>query len=177
MSTEAARLALVAGKSDVTLKGLEEIKDMVREALADLRLLIFSSRLSTLEQGGLTAAIQTRLEAVESRAGFSVEFNVAGSQRPRPGVEVDLYYVVQEALNNVIKHAKANRVTVDLRLMEDKTILVVQDDGIGFDIEAVESSGRVGLQSIRERIQRIGGKVELHSVPLGGTTLMVEVEI
>jgi two-component system, NarL family, sensor histidine kinase LiaS len=92
-------------------------------------------------------------------------------------VEVDLYYVVQEALNNVIKHTKANRVTGDLRLMEDKTILVVQDDGIGFDIEAVESSGRVGLQSIRERIQRIGGKVELHSVPLGGTTLMVEVEI
>jgi signal transduction histidine kinase len=92
-------------------------------------------------------------------------------------VEAELYYVAQEALNNVIKHAKANRVKVDLRLAEDRTILVVQDDGIGFDIEAVESSGGLGLRSIRERIQSMGGKVELHSVPLGGTTLKIEVVI
>jgi signal transduction histidine kinase len=67
-------------------------------------------------------------------------------------------------------------VKVDLRLMEAKTILVVQDDGIGFDIEAVRSSEGFGLRSIRERIQSIGGKVELHSIPMGGTTLKIEVE-
>jgi PAS domain S-box-containing protein len=177
MYTEAARLALAAGKSDVTLQGLAEIKDMAREAMADLRLMIFSSSLPTLEQEGLAPAIRARLEAVESRAGFAVEFNVEGIQRPRPDVEVELYYVAQEALNNIIKHARANRVKVDLRLAEDRTILVVQDDGIGFDIEAVGSSVGLGLRSIRERIQSIGGKVELRSVPLEGTTLKIEVEI
>jgi PAS domain S-box-containing protein len=176
MSTEAARLALASGKTDVTLQGLEEIRHMAQEALADLRLVIFSSRLSTLEQEGLAGAIRARLQAVESRTGFAVEFNVEGSRRPRPVVEVELYYVVREALNNIIKHAKAKRVKVDLRLMEAKTILVVQDDGIGFDIEAVRSSEGFGLRSIRERIQSIGGKVELHSIPMGGTTLKIEVE-
>ncbi|MCI0440437.1 MAG: PAS domain S-box protein [Chloroflexi bacterium] len=176
MYTEAARLALAAGKNDVTFEGLREIRNMAREAMADLRLMIFSSHPSTLEQEGLAAAIQARLEAVESRAGFAVEFNVEGSRRPRVAVDLELYYVTQEALNNVIKHAQANSVRVSLTLDENSTVLIIEDDGAGFDVEAAARVGGLGLRSIRERVERIGGKVELRSLPQQGTTLKIEVD-
>ena len=92
-------------------------------------------------------------------------------------LEEELYRIVQEALNNVVKNAKAQEVTVHLWYEKDRFIMEVQDDGQGFDLESARQSGGLGLQSIEERTQRIGGRLTIDSIMGEGTKLRVEVEI
>jgi signal transduction histidine kinase len=90
---------------------------------------------------------------------------------------VVLYHITQEALNNVLKHAKAPRVRVCLQFLEAVTYLEVCDDGIGFDPVTVRERGGLGLAGIQERVQRIGGLLQVNSAPGKGTRVAVEVPV
>ncbi len=92
-----------------------EVLAIAREGMGDLRLLIFELRPPVLEDEGLIGALQVRLEAVESRAGCHTEFHVDGEPNLSPEEETELYWTVHEALNNVLKHARAKHVIVDLQ--------------------------------------------------------------
>jgi signal transduction histidine kinase len=102
----ATRRALEGGKLDIVRSHLEELNQLEREAMSDMRLLIFELRPPILEKSGLTAALQSRLESVEARAGFETRFETSGTCHLSPAQEGELYRIAQEALNNVIKQPR-----------------------------------------------------------------------
>jgi signal transduction histidine kinase len=172
---EAARMALEAGKHDVAAENLHELQAMAREALVDIRLLIFELHPPVLEGQGLAASLRIRLAAVENRAGLLTEMHVTGARLLPLAIEEELYRIALEALNNVIKHAQAQHVTVRVWFDEQRVGVEVSDDGTGYDPAAARASGGLGLRSMEERSQRINGKLEINSVLGKGTTLKVEV--
>ncbi|MDI9549588.1 MAG: GAF domain-containing sensor histidine kinase [Chloroflexota bacterium] len=175
----AAALALAAGKGEVAAGYLSELQETAREGMRDMRLLIFQLHPPVLEAEGLVAVLQTRLAAVEDRAGLQTQFRVEGERRLPIAIEEDLYWIAQEALNNVGKHAAAQHVTVHLHFTAASVRLEVIDDGVGFDLQAVRSEGRGsgGLRSIAERTERLGGRLTHESGPGEGTRLVVEVTL
>ena len=174
---DAARMALAAGKQEVASSHLQELRSMAREAMLDMRLLIFELHPPVLEKEGLATAVQTRLETVEARSGLQSSFHVEGEEQRLPlFIEEDLYRIVQEVLNNAVKHARAQQVTVHMLFAEHHFELEICDDGIGFDPAVARQSGGMGLRSIQERAQRIGGLLTVDSRPDKGSALKIEVD-
>jgi signal transduction histidine kinase len=175
----AAILAMKAGKQDVTTGYLTDLQNTALEGMRDMRLLIFQLHPPVLEAEGLVAALQTRLAAVEDRAGLQTQFRVEGERRLPISIEEDLYWIAQEALNNIRNHAAAQHVTVHLQFTATSVSLEVIDDGVGFDLQAIRAEGRGtgGLRSIAERTARLGGRLSHESEPNQGTRLLVEVTL
>jgi len=174
---EAARLALAAGKQDVVAHNLHELRSMAREALVDMRVLIFELHPPALKEQGLIAALQARLAAVEARTGLRSELQVQGDERLPLAVEEELYWIAQEALNNVVKHAQAQHVALHLELAAGQACLEVRDDGAGFDPGQAKQAGGLGLRGIEERVQRIRGELAVTSAPGQGTCVRVTVAV
>jgi signal transduction histidine kinase len=175
----AAALALTAGKQESVAGYLQELQETAQEGMRDMRLLIFQLHPPELETEGLAAVLQARLAAVEARAGLQTDFRVEGERRLPIAIEGELYWIAQESLNNVLKHAQAQHVTLRLRYSQDSISLEVSDDGVGFDPSAVRPEGRggVGLRSITERAARLGGTLACDSRPGEGTRVKVEVTL
>ena len=174
---QAAHMAMSAGKQDEALENLEELRNMARDAMVDMRMLVFELHPPRLEQEGLAAALQARLASVETRAGLQTGMHVEGERRLPLSVEEELYWIAQEALNNVVKHAQAKEVRVHLQFDEKDVCLEVRDDGVGFEPAKPGQSGGIGLRSMEERVQRIRGRLEVESVPGQGTTVRVRAAI
>ncbi len=172
---DAARLALAANKLEALERNLHELRSMAREAMYDMRLLIFELRPFILEEEGLVSALRARLAAVEERSGLKTTVRVEGERRLPPGMEDGLYRIVQEGLNNVVKHARAREAQIHLKYAEDEVLLELSDDGAGFDPQAAGQSGGVGLQGIRERVQQLGGTLEIESGVGNGTRLSARI--
>jgi signal transduction histidine kinase len=119
--------------------------------------------------------MQTYCAEFTRRTHLPVSFEVDEALPPLPDVyNITLYRVLQEALNNIIKHAQANKVWVDLSMEEDGLVtLTIQDNGIGFEPEKSPSSG-MGLTSMNERVSIAGGKLTINSLPKRGTILSAQ---
>jgi signal transduction histidine kinase len=172
---DAAHLALSADRTDEASQNLDAARDLIWQAMLEMRVLLFELRPPLLEEQHLVGALQTRLESVEARVELPIDFRVEGERRLPPNVEAELYYVALEALNNVAKHARATQVTVHLKMEKERCFLTIQDDGIGFDPEAASLGGGQGLRGMQERIEQIGGRLKLETAPGSGTTIKVEV--
>ncbi|MGD9093306.1 MAG: GAF domain-containing sensor histidine kinase [Anaerolineales bacterium] len=173
---DATRMALEADNMGVASENLNELHNMAREAMLDMRLLIFELHPPILEKEGLVAAIQTRLESVEARSGVKADFTVEGERRLPLYIEAELYRIAQEALNNVVKHAKAEFVGIDFQFHENYFRMKIWDNGVGFDPTSAAQSGGIGLRGIEERVQSINGKFFVDSSLGSGTSIIVEVE-
>lgn len=175
----AAALALAADKRDVAAGYLGELQETALDGMRDMRLLIFQLHPPVLEAEGLAAALQARLAAVEERAGLQTQFRVEAERRLPIAIEEELYWIAQEALNNVRKHAAARHVAVHLHFTATTVRLEVTDDGVGFDQQAVRAEGRGtgGLRSIAERAARLGARLSHASAPGQGTRISVEVTL
>ena len=173
---QAAHMAMLAGKQNEAIENLDELRNMAREAMTDMRLLIFELHPPRLEEEGLAAALQGRLASVETRTGLQTELHVEEERRLPLSVEEELYWIAQEALNNVVKHAQAQKVTVRLLFDDETARLEVRDDGKGFEPATARQSGGMGLRGMEERAQRINGKLEIESALGQGTTLRATVE-
>ncbi len=172
---DAARKMLRAGKTESADEHLDEIHDLANETLNDLRVFVFDLYPLALEQDGLAASLQTRLRAVEARAGLQTELQAEGEWQLPTAFAEELYRIAQEALNNVLKHAQTQRVIVRLRFGPERTSLEVCDDGVGYVPAVGETSGGFGLRGMRARADRIGGELAIESVPGKGTTVRVSV--
>jgi PAS domain S-box-containing protein len=174
---DAARMAFSAKKWEALETNLQEVRNMAREAMYDMRLLVFELRPFMLETEGLVSVLRARLAAVEDRAGLKTEVIVEGERRLPIAIEEELYRVAQEGLNNVIKHAHAREVKIIIVYEENVITLQMIDDGQGFEQGSVRQSGGFGLQGIMERVQRLEGSLEIDSAPGKGTHLNVRVPI
>jgi signal transduction histidine kinase len=172
---EAAAEQLVAGETETAAGHLRELRDTAQEALREMRLLIFELHRPGLEQSGLAAALQARLDAVETRGGIHAELQVEGSEQLSRAVQAELYSIAQEALNNALKHAHANRVRIQLRFEAEAAELEVSDDGVGFEPADDQFRGGFGISGMKERAQKIGGALQIASAPGRGTKVIARV--
>ncbi|MDB5243519.1 MAG: domain S-box protein [Spirosoma sp.] len=134
----------------------------------------------SLDTLGLTAALRQFVGEWERSTGISAQFDVLGfegkSSRFDPEIEVALYRVVQEALTNVVRHAGARTVSVLLQRPNSEIMAIVEDDGRGFDPKRVPTN-RLGLVGMRERLDAVGGTLQIESEPKGGTTIFARVPL
>jgi signal transduction histidine kinase len=156
-------------------KELSEIGQLTRGALAEMRALIFELRPGALAEEGLAAALTKQASALSAREGLVIEVDAPGERLPLgPEVEEQLYRLGQEALANVVKHARASSATVRIAAKDDTVSMEVSDDGRGFDPAAVGRE-HFGLRSMRGRVADLGGRLEVTSALGHGTVLRVEV--
>lgn len=175
MLLEATQHALDTNEAKAA-RHVESALGVARESLVEVRSLVWALRPEVLEHQTLAEALErvtSRLEE-QGRGQVDTRMVVTGAERRLPAeVELTLLRAGQEALTNVHRHARAGRVTVTLSYMEDVVTLDVQDDGSGFDAQQPFSdsgrSGGLGLVSMRERVEDLGGALNLESAPGEGT--------
>ncbi|HEX6130056.1 MAG TPA: GAF domain-containing protein, partial [Candidatus Limnocylindria bacterium] len=155
---------------------LTELRELQKDALAEMRTLIFELRPQGLETDGLAQALRNHGAAVQSRTGMSVSVEVDYEERLPIDVEESLYRIAQEALHNVVKHANAEHARIFLGQVGRELRLVVEDDGVGFDPVAVPR-GHLGLVGMRQRAERIGGELHIVPRPGGGSRVKARVPI
>lgn len=170
---KAEALTLDGSLSAETTATVEEVRRLTRGAQAQMRTLLLELRADPLEQVPLRQLLRHLVEATESRASTSVRLTVRGDAVVSTPVHVMLYRVVQEALNNVVRHAKAKHAWVVLDLRPGAVHLVVGDDGHGFDASLVDA-GHLGLRSMRERAAEAGAELRIVPSPEHGTEIVVD---
>ena len=157
---------------DEAVRRLEELRQLTRGALAEMRTLLLELRPSRLTEVGLGDLLRQLTEAINGRARVPIDLAVEGLCDLPPDVQVSLYRTAQEALNNVAKHAQAGRVTVSLRCQSKAVKLSIKDDGRGFKPENV-APGSLGLTIMRERAEAIGADLRIQSKIGRGTQVSV----
>jgi len=169
---------LLDKRPDRVRERLERLAELSRGALAEMRSLLFELRPAALEQEGLEAALAKYAAAFQSREGIQVELRSSAVRRLTLDEEEALYRIAQEALNNVLKHASAATVVIDLAIGDAGARLCVRDNGVGFDRNG--SAGRAegapgfGMTSMQERARLCGGRAWVESQPGAGTAVHVE---
>jgi len=171
---EAARRLAKAGDLERVENQVARLGETAQQSLKEMRLLVYELRPLPLEQEGLIGALQQRLDAVEKRSGVNARLIVENLDRLPEPIEAALYYIAQEALNNSLKHSGASNVTVNLSGEQQHVRLEVIDNGRGFDRAAIADRGGLGLTSMRERAELLGGSLTLESTPGNGTRLTVD---
>jgi signal transduction histidine kinase len=154
---------------------LSRMGETALQALKGMRLLIFELRPLALGQEGLVGALRQRLETVERRAGVETQLLAETPFELPTYVETGLYRIAQEALNNVLRHSAATRVTVRIGADDDGLVLEVIDNGQGFELGSAGDQGGIGLASMQERVEKLAGSLEIVSKPAQGTSIKVAV--
>jgi signal transduction histidine kinase len=174
---EAGRDLAKDGELERVESYLTRLGEIAQQALKEMRLLVYQLRPLALQREGLVGALQQRLDAVEGRIGVKARLLTEGLVELPAPVEEGLYRIAQEALNNALKHAAATLVTVYIRTEDERVELEVVDDGQGFDPDAVSDRGGMGLASMRERAEKLGGSLTVLSAPGEGTRVKVSVGV
>jgi signal transduction histidine kinase len=150
---------------------LDELAELSQDNVRDIRRLIYDLRPAALDELGLVPALREYLNRCQREHDLRIGFSASEEERLPPLVETALFRIVQEAVNNVVKHAGARRVEVTLDRTNGLAALGVTDDGRGFDPDEPRSGQHLGLWSMRERVEQLGGRFELQSRPGRGTVL------
>jgi signal transduction histidine kinase len=156
---------------------LEDLKRLNADAMRSVRDLAMGLRPSMLDDIGLEAALQWQGREFSRHTGVPAQVQVEGSLDPLTDAQrTCIYRVVQEALTNCARHAKASRVLVSVSADGNNISVIVRDDGVGFN-SAFASRGGLGLLGMRERVQALDGKLDIFSKPQTGTTIRVQLPI
>jgi PAS domain S-box-containing protein len=157
---------------DEARRALEDLRRLTRGALAEMRMMLAELRPLALTDASLADMISLLGTAFTGRTDIPVVVTVVGERGLPSTVQVALYRVCQEGLNNIAKHARASRVTIDLKFGADAVDLRVADDGIGFNPDHIPS-GHFGLSIMRERAEAVRAKMSLESQPGHGTEITI----
>jgi PAS domain S-box-containing protein len=155
---------------------LTDLRALQRDALAEMRALVFELRPDGLARDGLVTALRTHAAAVQARLGLPISVEAGSVERLPIGIEEALYRIAQEALHNVVKHAAATEARIVVLVRDDRCVLVASDDGRGFDPRTVPP-GHLGLAGMAARAERLGGDLSIDSRPGGGTRISVDVPL
>ncbi len=161
---------------DGAASDLDAARQLVDGAFAEMRSLIFELRPAALASDGLAETVRKHLDVVARAHGLEVDVTTRTETALPPHVEDALFRIVQEAVSNVVRHADATTVAVTLDETDGVVTVTVRDDGVGFDPAARSVRGRhLGLTSMKERAQSLGGSVTITSRAGEGTTVLAEV--
>jgi len=161
---------------------LESLRELVHKTLEDVHHIAVELRPNVLDDLGLNAALEKYIAEYESKAGIRVDLHIAASARRRwaPEIETAAYRIAQEALANVIRHARAKNACIVVSCKDSRLSLVVEDDGVGFNPDDTMRKSpelRLGLFGMYERAALIGGSLTVESEPGRGTTVFLEVPV
>jgi len=173
----AAETHTLSGKRERAQEHLEKLNSLLKQALRDMRLLIYELRPGLLTELGLVQALRHRLEAVENRAQIKHYLTVDGEVRLPERIEAALYSIAQEALTNALKHSGATEVSVHIQASAQRVALRIADNGRGFEVHGAAERGGAGLRNMQERVTQLGGSFRLASAPEQGTQLEVELKL
>mgnify|MGYP000363989470 CR=1 FL=1 len=167
---------------ETAIRHLEALRQVVAEALSGIRRFVQDLRPPALDHLGLVAVVEGLTVELGEREGICTHFVVKGEpRRLMPESELMLFRVIQEALSNVRRHARASHVTVELDFQPERLRAIVEDDGRGFNAPErpgdLVTSGRLGLAGMYERTRAIGGVLTIHSESGRGTSVIVEVPL
>ena len=182
MLTAEAAAAQLDRDPDAARAQLERLRELARESLDELRSLILGLRPPELERDGLEGALRKELEMLAHVHGIEIELEVdgagaAGSSNGNGEREFAILRIAHEALNNAVRHARADHITVRLSQRPDVVTVEVRDDGVGFDPHRADVRSRhLGLTSMEERARELGGRLEIRSAPGSGTAVVLRVE-
>jgi signal transduction histidine kinase len=156
---------------------LAELRELVVATLQDVRRLAVELRPRALDDFGLEAALERLTDTFREQTGIDVDFEASlGGERLPGDVETALYRIVQESLTNVVKHARARRVSIVLTRRSGGVTAVIEDDGQGFDPGHTREGG-FGLAGMRERLSLLDGRLEIETAPGAGATLAADVPL
>jgi len=174
--TAEAAASLVSFEPGRARAELETLQELTAAALAEMRSLIFELRPAELETDGLAAALAKHVDVLRRLHPQEIELELDSVSRLPTPVERGLLRIAQEALGNALRHSGADRVQLELGVRDSTARLRVSDDGDGFDpAGAAVRSRRLGLVSMRERAEALGGRLSIESTPGHGTTVVAEV--
>jgi len=157
-------------------EGIARLRELVVETLQDVRRLAVELRPQALDDFGLVPALERLTQGFAEQTGIAVDLEAGSAAERLPSeVETAIYRIVQESLTNVVKHARARRVSVLLARSDGKIKAVIEDDGKGFDPS--ETGAGIGLVGMRERIALLDGTLTVESSEASGTTVAVEVPV
>lgn len=170
---DAARLRpRLAGAAPEALERLEHQIATLNSGIALKRRIIEDLRPSSLRDLGLAPTLQALARDHAGRCGVQMECRLEPVAL-EPGLELVVYRIVQEALTNIAKHARARRVVIELESRDGEALVAVRDDGVGFDATALSDRGGHGLAGMRVRVESEGGRWSIESTPGRGTTIRV----
>ncbi len=146
---------------------LKDIETFALQSLREMRLMLFELRPLSFESEGLSGALELRLNTVERRAGLMTSLDIQGEELLRSPLDLEIYRIATEALNNALKHSNASQIHVSLDVDQKSNLceLKIIDNGRGFDVES--KTGGIGLNSMQERAVRVGGQVIIESGDFG----------
>jgi PAS domain S-box-containing protein len=153
-------------------RSTDELRQLTRGALAEMRTLLLELRPAALTRARFADLLRQLAEALVGRTRLPIALSVEGERELPPEVQVALYRIAQESLNNVVKHARARQVTVQLALAPAGVHLEIGDDGLGFDPAAAQLAS-LGLRIMRERAEAIGAELHVDSAPGQGARVAV----
>lgn len=179
----ATKLQLEAVETKVDRAGwvqrheFEKANDLLSEAVHEVRRISHNMISSVLVNFGLVDALNDLATSMENAKGLSISVLAIGfeeRERPDPKIELSTYRIVQELLQNIIKHANARNVSIRAQLDENELKLVVKDDGIGFNTDNLEKVSGIGLRNISTRVEYLKGALTLESKPGEGAKVIVK---
>jgi len=157
---------------------VENLRELAREALQEARALIFELRPGSLESEGLVPTLQKHVDVVRRVSQKDVTLRTAEYERQSSELEKELFRITQEAINNAIKHADATLIAIELTSGDGLVLLTIADDGVGFDPSDPQiRTRRLGVTSMEERAEELGGSMSIQSHADVGTRVHVEVPI
>lgn len=170
-------------KEESTTESIQRLQDITNRIADEMHSLIRELRPTALDDLGLQTALANYLEEWSQRSSVEIDFHCNGLLDQRLGTQLEstIYRIAQEAVNNAIKHAKAKNISIILEKRGNRVLLIVEDDGGGFDAEALlkmpAKNRRLGLLGMRERVALVGGSLSIESTPGIGTTVLVHIDI
>ncbi len=172
--TEAAQASLEAGTVAQSAQVITRIGENARQALKEMRLFLFEMKPVDIQRDGLVSALHQRLASVEGRADIKTRLLADDKINLPLEKEVALYFIAQEALNNILKHANATSVMIRLKNLKNSYALEIEDDGCGFDPSDYDKGG-LGMRSMNERMAKVNGKLVVKSSPGKGARITATV--
>ena len=167
-----------AAGHQLLLDQVANLKSLADESLESLHRLAANLRPASLDHLGLVDALTGLIESTRQRSSINAHFKIMGSVPAAlvtEEMETSIYRIVQESLTNVIRHAQAAHVDIILEWQAEKIVIIIEDDGVGMDLQKARESGRLGVIGMQERAEMLGGKLLVDSAPQVGTTLVVEI--
>jgi len=149
-----------------------EINSLIDYSVNTIRRISSELRPSILDDLGIVAAMEWQIQEFQKKSGIDVQFNVTGNaENVKGNVATGLYRILQEALTNTLRHAKAKKISVKLEQNSDKIYLTIEDDGIGFNANEIKLNKTLGLLGMKERILMMEGEFNIRSKESEGTTI------
>ncbi|ANU13796.1 Sensor protein DegS [Planococcus halocryophilus Or1] len=152
------------------------LKEMVRQALTEVRRIIYDLRPMTLDDLGLVPTLKKYMDTIEEyNKGVGLKFLSSGKEERLPNnYETTIFRLVQEGISNAIRHGKSNDIKVEMKWLKNQVQIMVTDNGIGFD-QGIVKNQSFGLTGMRERIELVEGNLIINSSPGNGTILMFHI--